>query len=73
MTKEKKAGMTREEKKCDPGVDFCDDGKSQQTNQFKSLNLLYGVGLHGIHGFLQHLFLTIFNFFMGLVVFHVIY
>ena len=53
--------------------DFCDDGKSQQTNLFKSLNLLYGIGLRGIHGFLQHLFLTIFNFFMGPVVFHVMY
>ena len=30
--------------------DFCDDGKSQQTNLFKSLNLLYGIGLQGIHG-----------------------
>ena len=65
--------MTGERKKCDPGVDFCDDGKSQQTNSLKSLNLLYGMGLRGIHGFLQHLFLTIFNFFTVPVIFHVIY
>ena len=57
--------MATQEKKCDPGVDCCDDEKSQQTNPFKSLHLLYGVGLHGIHGFLQHLFLTIFNFLCG--------
>ena len=65
--------MATQEKKYDPGIDFCDDGKSQQTNPFKSLNLLYGVGLHGIHGFLQHLFLTIFNFFTGPVILDIIY
>ena len=46
--------MTTQEKKMPPGVDFCDDKKSQQTNPFKSRHLLYGVGLHGIHGFLQY-------------------
>ena len=65
--------MTGKRKKCDPGVDFCIDGKSQQTNPFKSLHLLSGVGLHRIHGFLQHLFFTIFNFFTGPVIFRVIY
>ena len=39
-----------------PGVDFCIDEKSQQTNPFKSLSLLCGIGLHGIHGFLQQWF-----------------
>ena len=65
--------MTRVEKKCDPGGDFCIDEKLPSDNPFKSSNLLYGVGLQRIHGFLQHLFLTIFNFFMGPVVFNLIY
>ena len=54
-------------------ADFHHGEKSLSDNSLKSLKLLCGVGLQGIHGFLQHLFLIIFNFFMQAIVCSVIY